>query len=63
MRGPILVFVQLLMSYFLVGAMMPVVLLTMPVARDAKVGLVLTGGLVAAIFVTLRLVWSRTSRH
>ena len=59
MRAALLVIVQILASLLIVGALMPVVLATMPLSRSPRAGLTLALGGVAAGFVVLRMVWPR----
>lgn len=63
MRGVILVIVQLVVSLFVVGAILPAVLFTVPATRGPRTGLLLTGVLLVGAFVGLRLVWRSPRRE
>jgi hypothetical protein len=63
MRGVVLVVVQLVISLLVVGAVMPAVLYTVSAARGPRAGLAVTGTLMLAVFVLLRLAWSRPRRN
>ena len=63
MRGMLLVFVQLVVSLFVVGALLPALLFAVPAARSARTGLVLAAALVAGMFLILRIVWPASRRE
>jgi hypothetical protein len=54
-----IVVVQLVLSMFVAGAVMPAVLFSVPSARQSHVGVVVTIAVVLAVFGVLRLVWPR----
>ena len=58
MRVAVVVVVQLVVSLLIVGALMPVLLATVPAARSSHVGVTVTIVGVIAIFGVLRLVWA-----
>ena len=62
MRGLGLIVVQIVISFFLVGLIMPVVVMTMPLARERGAGPLLAIGLIALLFLALRVVWPKPAR-
>ncbi len=63
MRGVVLVIVQLIISLLVVGAVLPSVLHAVAGARGPRVGIALTGTIVVAVFLVLRLAWPRPRRN
>jgi hypothetical protein len=59
MRGVLLVAVQLIISLLVVGAVLPGVLYGVTAARSPRVGITLAATIVLAIFLVLRMAWSR----
>ena len=62
MRNVILIVIQLIISLLVVGAILPAVLYGVAAARSPRIGVALTGTIVAAVFIVLRLVWPQTRR-
>jgi hypothetical protein len=63
MRGVVLVVVQFVISLLVVGAVMPAVLYSVAAARSPRAGLAVTGTIVLAVFVLVRLAWPRPRRN
>jgi hypothetical protein len=59
MRAPIAVLLQIVASLLIVGLVMPVVLASVPSARDGGVGSVLALVALGTTFVMIRLLWPR----
>jgi len=53
---------QVVLSLVLAASLTPVVLVTVPPAREGRVGLVLVGTILLVSFLLLRLVWPRRLR-
>jgi hypothetical protein len=51
--------VQVAVSVVVVASVMPVVLLTLPSAREGRLGLASAGVMLGVAFVLIRLVWPR----
>lgn len=63
MRTVVVVIVQLLISLFVTASVMPLVLVTTPAAQgDARLGLVLMGGVLVVSFTLVALAWPRRMR-
>jgi hypothetical protein len=62
MRTALIVLLQVVVAFFMAGALMPVLVLTFTKSQNPGVGPWLALGLMAAIFVVLRLVWPRPQR-
>ena len=62
MRGVVALFVQIVTSLLIVGALMPALLAAAPAARTPRVGLTIVMIGVACVFGLLRLVWPSPKR-
>lgn len=53
---------QVVLSFVLAASLTPVILVTVPPAREGSLGLVLVGTILVVSFVLLRLIWPRRVR-
>ncbi len=61
-QGALLLLIQMLLSFFVVGLLLPALLAKLPSLRGPGVGPWLALGIAAAVFILLRLVWPRSKR-
>ena len=59
MRYIALLLIQIVLSFFVVGLLMPALLATMPQVRGSTIGPALAMAAAGVIFLVLRLVWPR----
>lgn len=59
MREPLIAILQLCLSLAVSGFVMPLILVSVPPARDNRVGLVLATALIATTFVVVRVLWPK----
>ena len=59
----LVVIVQLLVSLFVTASLMPIVLVTMPAARESRVGVGIMLGMLAIAFALVSLVWPGRKRQ
>ena len=59
MRHIALLLIQIVLSFFVVGLLMPALLATMPPVRGSTIGPALAMAVAGVIFLVLRLVWPR----
>ena len=62
MRTTLILLLQMVIAFLLAGAVLPVMVLTFTKSPGAAAGPWLAFGLMAAIFVVLRIVWPRPQR-
>jgi hypothetical protein len=55
----LIVLLQVVLAFVLTASVMPVLLVTVPAAREGRFGLVLSAAAMVIAFVLLRLVWPR----
>lgn len=59
MRSAVLLVVQIVFAWLIVGALMPAILLTVPAVRGPRAGTAVTGVVLLGVFLILRLFWRR----
>jgi len=59
----LVVIVQLLVSLFVTASLMPIVLVTLPAARERRVGIGIMLGMLAIAFAIVSLVWPARKRQ
>jgi hypothetical protein len=62
MRSLAILVLQLVLSLLVVGAVMPAVLFSVAGARSPRAGVAVTGTIMLAVFLMLRLAWPRRRR-
>jgi hypothetical protein len=59
----LIVIVQILVTLVLTASVMPIILVTVPAAREERLGLTLMAGVMIIVFVLVSLVWPARRRR